>query len=247
MQMKQYFKRTRTRVILALCSLLALWAFVPSSTQAQWRVGASLGADYNLYSINTQYQTDYRYEGAWGGSAAVFGQYNFAPWRDLHAYDFLRWIAVRAELEVVEKSFRSHRTGYYKDWDYNNRNLYLQLPVMAQVAFGSDKVHGFLNLGGYAGYWAYAWQKGALFDFLNEVRVPIDEPYIFQKEKDRRFDAGLVGGVGIEFLLNKNWALHLEGRCYYSLMSTVKQYMRVKDYRYNTTFGLQAGFSYIIR
>ena len=245
--MKHYFMRTRTRVILALCFLLAFWAFVPAATQAQWRVGASVGGDYNLYSIDPQYQVDYRYDGLWGGSAAVFGQYNFAPWRDLHACDFLRWIAVRAELEVVEKSYRFHRTGYYDEWNYTNRNLYLQLPVMAQLAFGSDKVHGFLNLGGYAGYWAYAWQKGALFDMNNGAPMPFDEPYIFQKEKDRRFDAGLVGGVGIEFLLNKNWALHLEGRCYYSLMSTVKQYMLVKDYRYNTTFGLQAGFSYIIR
>ena len=39
--------------------------------------------------------------------------------------------------------------------------------------------------------------------------------------------------------------MHVEARCYYSFISTVKQYMDIKDYRYNTTIGLQAGFSYI--
>ena len=63
--------------------------------------------------------------------------------------------------------------------------------------------------------------------------------------EDQRADFGLAGGLGLEWKLAEHWAMHVEARCYYSFISTVKQYMDIKDYRYNTTIGLQAGFSYI--
>ena len=46
-------------------------AVMACGAQAQWSLGASAGGDYNWYSINTQYQNDYHYEGAWGWSAAI--------------------------------------------------------------------------------------------------------------------------------------------------------------------------------
>ena len=165
-------------------------AVMACGAQAQWSLGASAGGDYNWYSINTQYQNDYHYEGAWGWSAAIFTQYQFKP-----------WVALRAEVEGSSKNYRFARSGMYKGTHYNYYNTYVQLPVMAKFMFGS--------------------------------------------EKDQRADFGLAGGLGLEWKLAEHWAMHVEARCYYSFISTVKQYMDIKDYRYNTTIGLQAGFSYI--
>lgn len=93
--------------------------------------------------------------------------------------------------------------------------------------------------------WAAGRYKGTNYDYLLGKTVPLDEPYIFQKEKDQRADFGLAGGLGIEYRFLEHWAVHLEGRCYYSFISNVKQYMEIKDYRFNTTLGMNIGFAYI--
>ena len=204
------------------------------AVQAQWRVGASGGATYNWYSVDMQYQVDYRIAGAWGWSAALFTQYNFKD-----------WFGLRAEVEAMERNYRFYRTGTYATTNYVYHNTYVQLPVMAQFSFGGAKVRGFVNTGVYAGYWAASQQKGAYYDPLTSRTFPVDEPYIFQSQKDQRADFGLAGGLGLECRVAEHWAIHAEGRCYYSFISTVKQYMMVKDYRYNTTLGIRAGFSYI--
>ena len=204
------------------------------AAQAQWRIGASGGADYNWYTINTHYQADYHYSGAWGWSAAVFGQYNF--------FD---WLGLRAELEATERNYRFYRTGMYEGTDYTTHNTYLQLPVLTQFSFGGQKVRGFVNVGFYTGYWIAGKEKGTWYDSFSNEEMDVNSAYVFHKQKDQRWDFGLAGGVGIEYRFLEHWAMHVEGRCYYSLISRTKQYMLVKDYRYNTTLGIQAGFAYI--
>lgn len=214
--------------------LLTVFVFQASPASAQWRIGVSGGADYNWYSIKTNYQTDYRYDGAWGWNAAIFTQ-----------YDFLPWVGLRAEVEASEINYRFYRTGYFTSTNYITHNTYLKLPVMTQFRFGGEKVHGFLNAGVYAGCWLAGRQKGTITDPRNGRVMTINEPYVFNKEKDQRADFGLAGGVGIEYLPAEHWAIHIEGRCYYSFISQTKPYMIVRDNRYNTTLTIQAGVSYI--
>ena len=222
-------KRIFCALILGVLSLSTFTA------NAQWRVGASGGADYNWFTINKQYQNNYHYAGAWGWNAAVFGQYNFK-----------NWLGLRFELEASERNHRFYRDGIYENTNYVNRNTYLHLPVMTQFSFGGEKVRGFVHTGIYAGYWLAGRQVGTYFEPLSEETMKLNISYDFQSEKDQRWDFGLVGGIGIEFLLAEHWAMHIESRCYYSFISTVKHYMEpVKDNRYNTTLGIQAGFSYI--
>lgn len=227
---KLFSSITRLGIVLAFIALFVL----PSASQAQWRIGLSAGGDYNRYSIDTQYQTDLRYDGAFGWNAAVFGQYN---WFD--------WLGLRAELEVSERNYRFYRTGMHEGTNYITHNTYALVPVLAQFSFGGTKVRGFVNLGVYGGYWAAGWQKGTFFDTFSEKVVKIDQAYLFQNEKDQRWDFGWAGGLGLEYRVAEHWALHAEARCYYSVVSSVKQYMEVKDYRYNTTVDFQIGFSYI--
>ena len=208
--------------------------------RAQWRVGISGGADYNWYTANTHYQTDYHYGGVWGWSAAVFAQ-----------YDFLPWLGLRAEFVALEKSNRFYRTGVYAGTNYITHNTYLHLPVMAQFRFGGVlnakglALRGIANIGVYAGYWAASHQEGTVSNPMSGKAEKVNQPYVFNRERDQRADCGLAGGLGLEIQPSRHWAVHVEARCYYSLLSAVKQYMSVRDYRYNTTLGIQAGVAYL--
>ena len=214
-------------------ALLVIILGLAGSMSAQWRVGVSAGGDYNLYSINTQYQIDYQYKGMWGASASIFAQ-----------YDFLDWLGLRWELEMVQKNHRFSRT-LYSGTNYNTWNTYLQLPVMAQMSFGGKKVRGFVNAGVYAGCWVDSYLKGHIYNTLTDKTEDLNQPYDFYSKRDQRVDFGLAGGLGIEYRITDHWAIHAEGRCYYSFISCAKQYMRIKDYRYNTTLCMQIGCSYI--
>ena len=214
--------------------LSVLLMFVAVMAHGQWRLGASGGGDYNFYSIDRHYQSDYHYKGVWGGTAAIFTQYNF--------FD---WLGVRAEIEMVQKNHLFYRTLNFAGTHYTTSNTYLQLPIMTQFSFGGEKVRGFIHAGVYAGYWVYGYQKGTVTNTQSYNTYPVDEPYSFYGPRDERWDFGLAGGIGIEYRFLEHWELHAEGRCYYSFISTTHQSSVIKDYRYNTPVAIQAGFAYI--
>jgi hypothetical protein len=54
-----------------------------------------------------------------------------------------------------------------------------------------------------------------------------------------------LGGIGLEYRIASHWAAQVELRYYHSLTSVQKQYMKVKDYRYNSTLAIQLGAYYI--
>ena len=217
------------KIKLVICML-----FVCCAVHAQWRLGVSGGGDYNFYSIQTSYQTDYHYTGRWGATAAVFTQYNFVD-----------WLALRAEIEMVQKNHLFYRTLEYAGTRYSTNNTYLQLPVMTQFSFGGEKVRGFVNAGVYAGCWLDSHLKGTMTNLQSMEVDPVDEKQAFLSARDQRWDFGLSGGLGIEYRFVEHWVLHLEGRCYYSFISTSRQSTVIADNRYNTTLAIQLGCAYI--
>ena len=204
-----------------------------SPAHAQWRAGVTIGGDYNHYSIDKHYMTDWDFEGKWGLTIGATGQYNFND-----------WLAVRADLNWTQKNHRQYR-HLLPNTDCDTRNDYLQLPVMASFSFGGKQVRGFMNLGVYGGYWLSSRFKGNYFDYFSSETFDIDEKVEFNNERDQRWDAGLVGGIGVEYAFAKHWAAQVEARCYYSTTSIQKDYMQIKDPKYNTTIGLQAAIYYI--
>ena len=106
------------------------------------------------------------------------------------------------------------------------------------------------------GYWADSRVKGTertydslIDDFLAEkesfVFAPYDRRNEFISKRDNRFDAGLVGGGGVCYRIHPHIELEAEGRCYYALTSTTKDYMKhTKHPQYNPTFTIQAGVKY---
>lgn len=203
-----------------------------TTTFAQWRVGVTAGADYNTHTMDLQYMNDFRLEGRWGVTLGVTGQ-----------YDLTDWFGVRADLNWIQKNHRLYRV-ILEEVDYKYRNNYLQLPVMASFSFGGQKLRGFCNLGGYAGYWLNSSRWGTDANSFTDHSYKFSEKVTLDSDRDQRLDCGLLAGVGVEYRLCKHWALQGELRYYYSLISTLKQYQRVKDYRYDGTTAIQLGVNY---
>ena len=219
--------------------LFLLSIALPILVNAQWRIGVTGGATYNLLSRDNHYMVDWHYEGAWGGTAGILGQ-----------YDFNEWFGLRSEFNWTTKSYRQYRTGLLKDNDYKTRNHYFQIPVMASFRFGPKKVKGFLTLGVYGGYWLTSNNSGSIGvmkvegpNFFNTTQYGRWKNE-FVDARDNRIDYGLSGGFGVDWRISRLFSVIAETRCYYSMSSFQKDYMRIKDPRYNTTFTFQVGLCY---
>ena len=101
-----------------------------------------------------------------------------------------------------------------------------------------------MNLGVYDGFWFSSSRFGHEYNSFTTYHYSFSEQVEFNKEKDQRWDYGPLAGVGIEFHFARHWAIQWEARYWHSMESQVKQYMRVKDYRYNNTFTCQVGMFY---
>ncbi len=213
-------------------TLTMLALMLPVVAFGQWRVGVNGGADLNHYIIDKQYQTDYQFKDRWGATLGIMGQ-----------YDVTDWAGVRVELDWMQKNYRQTRENM-KVCDYKYVNNYLQLPVMGSFSFGGQKVRGFFNAGIYGGYWLNSNRKGFDNNTFSGKAYEFTEKVEFYDERDQRWDFGFVGGAGVEYRFARHWAAQVELRYYYSTVSTVKAKDIVKDYRYNSTLGLQAGLWY---
>ena len=221
--------------IIFTLSVMVLCSLAPQMLRAQWKVSVNAGAVFNKFSIDKQYMTDYRFNGAWGASMGVMTQYNFTD-----------WFGVRAALNFVQRNYQ-HTRAQRADWlDCKYQNDYLLLPVTANFSFGGKTLKGFLDLGVYGGGWINSHRSGKEYSSIGQTSYEFSEDVAFNTEKDQRLDFGYAAGVGMEWQFVSHWAVQAEALCYYSVVSTVKQYMtHVKDYRYNTTAGLQASIIYL--
>ena len=218
----------------ALLCVLAL-AIVPQLLSAQWKLSVNAGALYNMYSIDKQFMTDYRYEGAWGYTTDIVAQYNFTD-----------WFGLRAGLTACQRNYRHTRYQMANDLNMLYRNDYLMLPVTAQFSFGGKAVRGLVGLGVYGGFWLNSHRSGMDYTSISDAHFDFSEKVPFNKEKDQRWDFGYTATLGIEWQVAAHWAIQAEAVGYYSVVSSVKQYMaHVKDYRYNTSLGLRAGVIYL--
>lgn len=224
--------------ILFVATVLFMAGTSCNSLYAQgWRAGVMFGGTSNHYSIDKQYMQDWKYENAWGFTAGLMGQ-----------YDFNDWLGVRAEVNWAQKNHKEKRSGEMRGINYTVYNNYVQVPVMASMSFGGTNLRGFLNAGVYGGWVAGSRRSGTMQNIFNNEAVGqvyhISEE-CFNKDRDRRFECGLVGGVGVDYRFAENWGAQVEGRCYYSTRSTTKHSDVISDHRYNTTLGVMGTVYYV--
>ena len=217
-------------------------------SNAQWRIGITGGATYNQYSIDNHYMSDWHFKGAWGKIPTNGYNIYISTLGLMGQYDFCDWFGIRADFNWTMKDHRQYRTML--PTDYETLNSYIQLPIMVSFSFGGQKVRGFLNAGIYGGYWLCSYDYGNQQFLMSSTTMSGTFKKEFVEKRDQRFDFGLVGGLGVEWrfkLLKKDWAWQIiEARIYYSTLSTQKDYMKIRDPRYNTTLALQSGLCYFL-
>lgn len=132
-----------------------------------------------------------------------------------------RHVGLLAELNFMQAGWKENFEELNPIFSYYHRTDYITLPVMTHIFFGSRVVKCFFNLGPQVGY-MIGDAVSSNFDYENPKNIE-DFPSDYRQTDQMRlkiknkFDYGITGGVGIEFVIKKRHSVMLEGRYYYGL------------------------------
>lgn len=197
--------RFDTYMKLRLLLLLSLF-WVASTIKAQWRVGVYGGLDYCERSLHEGYDYTNHHDGKIGSIFGITGQYNFNS-----------WLGLRADINCQSRNYNASYTYWRNIYEY--RNTYLTLPLMANLSGGSERLRGYVNLGGYIGHWSSQKITGS---HVRNISTNVYENIGTEKgfnDSNRRFDAGLAGGIGASYLITPHIAINAEWMIYYGLVN----------------------------
>lgn len=129
-----------------------------------------------------------------------------------------------AELNFEQRGWAENFEG--APFSYHRLLNYLQLPVLAHIYFGSDKVHFFVNAGPEIGV-MMGQNTISNFDYKNVESVP-DFPIKDRQTAElnlkapKKLDFGISAGLGGEYFLDAKQSVTLEARFYYGLGNVIK-------------------------
>jgi hypothetical protein len=222
----------------AILPIAGLWAQEAGAVGEEtnhWHIGISGG-----YANNWLYTST---------GSRVFAEYKSGDGFEIGIsalYQFVSWFALQAEIQFIQKNYIWLRTGQFAGARSEVTNSFISLPAMAQFSFGGQRLRGFLNTGGYVGFWANSRRKGRWQGFVDNVDPDavvysdFDETVDFDKERDNRFEAGLLAGIGVSYAF-KPCTVYLETRFNYGLTDLQKDYMYDKTPRMNNTIAVTMG------
>lgn len=180
------------RTVFAICLLIVGMTDV----SAQWRAGIYGGAGWTERSLHGVYDYVRSRSMVTGGTLGITGQYNFTD-----------WLGVRTDIVLQQRNFND--TYSILLYRFNHRNTYADVPVMANFSMGGGKLRGYANVGGYAGFWMnHKVESHIGTESGSESGFSL---------ADRRFDAGLAGGIGLSYRLYRNLEADAECMVYYGL------------------------------
>ena len=116
-----------------------------------------------------------------------------------------KYCAIQVELNYQHRGWREHNDTL---GTYNRELHYIELPLLMNINFGSERWRGFFNLGPQIGYCIK--DNGGEGEQINPTKyhyaTPIDHP----------FDWGLAGGLGFYYRSRNAGLYQLEARFNYS-------------------------------
>jgi len=205
-----------------------------------WYIGVEGAYDYNTMYSFTGYRPFKEYRGGHGFAVGI-------PVR----FAVFKWLAVQSGVQFIQKNYSLVNTNDENRYD-NWTNSFLEFPILAQgsVGLGSDKARLFASAGVELGVWLIQNEKGSQFviaDQPNGDRYILSASYRkydvnpeWDGRKDNRFDAALLGGIGVQYNF-KTCSVFIEGRYYYGLTDLEKKYQRDQVPHINDTFVISAG------
>ncbi|MEE4257225.1 MAG: porin family protein [Bacteroidales bacterium] len=162
--------------------LLLLFSFTSFS---QVSVGFKGGLTMANLSFDDLHHASADYAFGWHG--AVFlksgsGLFSFQP-----------------EVMFIQKGTRINST---QDATYSQLTMnYIDVPLLLRATIGIKIVEVYFNLGPYGGYWIGGKYKNYFYDDQQMKWVTDKDTYEFDDDHDVRYDAGIVGGVGVKVLM----------------------------------------------
>jgi hypothetical protein len=166
-------------------------------------------------------------------------------------YKFESGLALGTGVQYATKNYSFGRTGEKGSFDSKMlrsvwTNDFVEAPLFARYSFGKRRVSGFVDAGGFVGWWMGSHREGVAMgmslDTYNET-IPFysyDEDVSFDSRRDNRFEAGLLAGGGIAVQLGP-YGLFATVRWTYGLTDLQKNYQQNLVARYNNTVFLQTG------
>ncbi len=91
---------------------------------------------------------------------------------------------------------------------------------MASFSFGGKKLRGYANIGGYAGIWTSKDVKYQINASISGADTNTEYGMSGFSDADRKFDAGLVGGLGVSYNFFSNLEAFAESMIYYGLTNS---------------------------
>ena len=173
--------------------------------KAQVSVVPKAGVSLGSYAYRAHTKEDRKYRGPSAGLAAGVG-FNI-PLRGSN------WFSVQPELVYIQKGDRYDNRAQGVGVRFGNTYNFLELPVMAKVTFGNERLKVYLNAGpsfGYAlggryiieGEGVYPFSRSGPIRFARKpLAVPSNDPVSYYEPKyHRAFEvaAQFGGGVGIQ-------------------------------------------------
>jgi hypothetical protein len=166
-------------------------------------------------------------------------------------YQFESGFALGTGVLYVTKNYNFGRTGEKNSFDSDVlrgvwTNGFVEAPLFVRYSLGTRQVRGFVDAGGFVGWWTSSHRKGmAMGMSLNTYNetvsfYPYDEDVSFDHQRDNRLQAGLLMGGGIAIRVGP-CDLFADVRWTYGLTDLQKNYQQNLVARYNNTVFLQTG------
>lgn len=212
----------RSARVAAFAAVAAMAALAPGSLSAQreyspnFAIGGKAGATLSRMSFSPEVHQKFT-QGMTMGIAA--------------RYTEEKYFGLIGEINFVQRGWAE---DFARDdapqFNYERTLNYVSIPLLTHIYFGSQKVRGFVNLGPEVSFMLSNKIK-ANFDYENYASIQ-DFPQGYRtneqlsKEVERKFDYGIAGGAGIEFIVKKRHSFMLEGRYYFGLGNIFKDSKR---------------------
>lgn len=215
------------------------------SSFAQWSIGGSIGAMWDRPFMHQNKYDYYYYSGGLGYlDLSVNYQVDLSILRQLDD----RWSVVSG-FSFQQKGYKM-TTGNSCSIitsgvsSIKNEDRYISLPVITEFSFvKKQRYEVFIDAGAYVALWCNSTRKSSLLPLLGDRMVVIERKR-FDCDVDRRFECGLIGGVGYKHHFGTKWTGLVAARNQYALTKQYKVPQTLDFLGRNNAFVFQLGLLY---
>lgn len=153
-----------------------------------------------------------------------------------------------ADLNITQRGW-AEKFEDTPELSYRRQFTYVQLPVMTHIYFGSRTFRGFVNLGPSIGYMISdkITSNFAYTDLASVKNFPRDRrTEQLTLPVYRKFDYGIIGGLGMELRLKRKHSFMVEGRFYYGIANVFSS-KRGDTFGASRTMSIEVTAAYLFR